>query len=96
MALAVGLLPCAALAQGAPRGQALENVLERQSQAMPRIAAAQAAQYRAANRDARAKWATMTPEQRQATVAASRNRRIKDLTAIERFGQNDDDYLLPI
>jgi len=88
--VAAVLLPGWALAQGAPTGQALESMLEQKSMAMPMMTAEQTARYRADYKAAKAQWAAMTPQQKAATVAAAREKRIADLTAIERFGQNDD------
>jgi hypothetical protein len=54
------------------------------------MTAAQLAQYKAERAAAQAQWAKMTPQQRAATLQAAKSKRLADLTAIERFGQNDD------
>lgn len=54
------------------------------------MTAAQLAQYRAERDAAKAQWAKMTPQQRTAAIQSAKNKRLADLTAIERFGQNDD------
>jgi hypothetical protein len=50
----------------------------------------QAAQYRSQYQAAKAQWANMTPQQKSATIAASRDKKLKDLSAIELVGQRDD------
>ena len=87
--------PVAALAQTsapaqAPRGQALESQLQKASTAMPEMTAEQSAKYRAEYQAAKTKWASLTPQQKQATIAAARNKKIADLSAIELVGQRDD------
>lgn len=54
------------------------------------MTAAQLAQYKSERAAAQAQWAKMTPQQRAATIQAAKTKRLADLTAIERFGQNDD------
>ena len=54
------------------------------------MTAQQAAQYRSDYAAAKAKWAQMTPEQQAAAIASARQKKIMDLTAIERVGQNND------
>jgi hypothetical protein len=56
----------------------------------PQMTAAQAAQYRSDYQAAKAQWAKMSPEQRKATIESARNKKLKDLTAIELVGQRDD------
>jgi hypothetical protein len=51
---------------------------------------AQAAQYRAQYQAAQAQWASMTPQQKSATIASAREKKLKDLSAIELVGQRDD------
>jgi hypothetical protein len=50
----------------------------------------QATQYRADYQTAKAQWAKMTPQQKSATIAASRDKKLKELSAIELVGQRDD------
>lgn len=54
------------------------------------MTAAQLAQYRSEAAAAKAQWAKMTPEQRAATVQSARSKSLANLSAIERFGQNND------
>jgi len=54
------------------------------------MAAAQLAQYKSERAAAKAQWDAMTPQQRAATVASAKQKRLADLSAIERYGQNDD------
>jgi hypothetical protein len=54
------------------------------------MTAAQLAQYRAERDAAKAQWAKMTPQQQAATIQSARTKRLADLTAIERYGQNND------
>ena len=54
------------------------------------MTAAQQAQYRAQYQAAKAQWATMTPQQKSATIASAREKKLKDLSAIELVGQRDD------
>ena len=56
----------------------------------PQMTAAQAAQYRADYQAAKAQWAKMTPQQQAAVIESARNKKVKDLTAIERVGQRND------
>ena len=54
------------------------------------MTAQQAAQYRSDYAAAKAKWAQLTPEQQAAAIASARQKKIMELTAIERVGQNND------
>jgi flagellar basal body L-ring protein FlgH len=54
------------------------------------MSAAQAAQYKAEYQSAKERWAKMTPQQQQATIASARAKKLQDLTAIELVGQRDD------
>ena len=54
------------------------------------MTAAQQAQYKADYQAAKAQWAKMTPEQKSATIASAREKKLKDLSAIELVGQRDD------
>ena len=51
---------------------------------------AQAAQYRADYQAAKEKWAKMTPQERKATIASAKEKKLKDLSMIELVGQRDD------
>ena len=54
------------------------------------MTAAQQAQYKAEYQAAKAKWASLTPEQKSVTVAAARNKKLADLSYMELIGQRDD------
>ncbi len=54
------------------------------------MTAAQQAQYKAEYQAAKAKWASLTPEQKSAAVAAARTKKLKDLSYMELVGQRDD------
>ena len=64
-------------------GAALLSVL-----LFPTVAGALLARHRA--RSSQGAAANMAPQQRAAVIAAARTKRLADLTALERFGQNDD------
>lgn len=57
---------------------------------MTTMTPAQSAQYRADYQAAKAQWAKMSPQQQAAVIASARNKKISELTAIERVGQRDD------
>ena len=57
---------------------------------MTPITAAQQAQYKAEYEAAKAKWAALTPQQKSATIAAARNKKLNELSAMELVGQRDD------
>jgi colicin import membrane protein len=82
-----------AWAQSSPpvaKGVAQENAMQAASTSMPQMTAAQTAQYRAEYQAAKAKWASMTPAEQASVVAAARQKKIAELTAMERYGQNND------
>jgi len=54
------------------------------------MSAAQQAAYKADYQAAKAQWAKMTPQQKSATIASAREKKLKDLSAIELVGQRDD------
>jgi predicted Fe-S protein YdhL (DUF1289 family) len=54
------------------------------------MTAAQQAQYKQEYDAAKAKWAAMTPQQKQATIAAAKGKKLSELSAIELVGQRDD------
>ena len=65
--------------------------LEKAGQATTRrMTAAQQAQSKAEYQAAKAKWASLTPEQKSAAVAAARNKKLSDLSFMELVGQRDD------
>jgi hypothetical protein len=57
---------------------------------MTALTPAQTAQMKAERDAAKAKWATMTPEQKAAATQAMRAKRQGDLNAMELMAQNDD------
>jgi hypothetical protein len=57
---------------------------------MQPMTAAQQAQYKAEYDAAKAKWASLTPQQKSATVAAARSKKLSELSAMELVGQRDD------
>lgn len=74
----------------APGAKAMEQQLQKDSTAMSEMTAAQSAKYRAVYDTAKAKWASMTPQEKQATIAAAKTKKLADLAAIELVGQRDD------
>ena len=54
------------------------------------MTAAQQAQYKAEYDAAKAKWASLTAQQKSATIAAARNKKLSELSAMELVGQRDD------
>jgi hypothetical protein len=57
---------------------------------MTTMTPAQQDQYRSQYQSAKARWATMTPQQRSAMLASAREKKLKDLSVIELVGQRDD------
>ena len=57
---------------------------------MQPMTAAQQAEYKTQYDSAKAKWATMTPQEKSATVSAARGKKLSELSAIELVGQRDD------
>jgi len=57
---------------------------------MAKMTAAQQAQYKSQYDAAKAKWAAMTPQEKSATIASARTKKLSDLSAIELVGQRDD------
>jgi len=51
---------------------------------------AQSAQMKAERDAAKAKWAAMTPAEKSAVTQSMRNKKLKDLSALELVAQNDD------
>jgi protein-disulfide isomerase len=95
---ALSIAGCAATSPpsgAAAKFAAQEKTYQAESAAMPQMTAAQTAQYRAEYQAAKAKWAAMTPVEEASMVASARQKKIAELTAMERVGQNDDTYLLP-
>ena len=54
------------------------------------MTAAQQAQYKAQYDAAKAKWASMTPDQKKAAIESARSKKLSELSAIELVGQRDD------
>ena len=61
-----------------------------QRDSMIPVTAAQQAQYTSEYQAAKAKWAALTPEQKSATIAAARSKKLSELSAIELVGQRND------
>jgi hypothetical protein len=83
------------VAQGTPQDQKAQQELKGMEKAGQRddtqpMTAAQQAQYKAEYQAAKAKWASLTPEQKSAAVAAARNKKLSELSAMELVGQRDD------
>jgi len=57
---------------------------------MQPMTVAQQTQYKAEYEAAKAKWAALTPQQKQATIAAARTKKLSELSAMELVGQRDD------
>ncbi len=83
------------VAQGTSQDQKAQQELKgaektgQRDDTMP-MTAAQQAQYKSEYQAAKAKWASMTPEQKSAAVAAARNKKLSDLSYMELVGQRDD------
>jgi hypothetical protein len=54
------------------------------------MTAAQQAEYKAQYEAAKSKWASMTPDQKKATIEAARPKKLSELSYIELVGQRDD------
>lgn len=83
------------VAQGTSQDQKAQQELKGieksgQRDDMQPMTAAQQAQYKAEYQAAKAKWAALTPEQKSAAVAAARNKKLSELSAMELVGQRDD------
>ena len=83
------------VAQGTSQNQKAQQELKGaektgQRDDMQPMTASQQAQYKAEYQAAKAKWASLTPEQKSATVAAARNKKLSDLSYMELVGQRDD------
>ena len=89
LALAVA---CTAAAQTAQQKQQDLKGMEAAGQRddMTNMTAAQQAQYKSQYDAAKAKWASMTPQEKSATIAAAKAKKLSELSAIELVGQRDD------
>jgi len=85
-------IACTAGAQTAQQKQQDLKGMEAAGQRddMTNMTAAQQAQYKSQYDAAKAKWAAMTPQEKSATIAAARNKKLSDLSALELVGQRDD------
>ena len=72
---------------------ALELVGQRDD--MQRETAGQSAQLKAEADASKAKWASMSPAEKQAVRKSAWSKRRDALTGMEAVGQRDDDYVLP-
>ena len=61
---------------------------------MKTLSPQESAQLKADRDAAKAKWAAMTPEQKDAARKAAAQKRVADQTAIDRIAQNDDMTLM--
>ncbi|MEO8739676.1 MAG: hypothetical protein ABI537_08240 [Casimicrobiaceae bacterium] len=57
---------------------------------MTALTPAQSAQMKSERDAAKAKWAAMTPAEKTAVTQSMRNKKLKDLSALELVAQNDD------
>lgn len=73
-----------------PSAMGLEKQLQKDSTAMPEMTAEQTAKYRAEYEAAKKKWASLTPQEKQAAIAAAKTKRLQDLSYLELVGQRDD------
>jgi len=83
------------VAQATPQNQKAQQDLKGMEKAgqrddMQPMTAAQQAQYKTEYAAAKAKWASLTPQQKSATIAAARAKKLSDLSAMELVGQRDD------
>ncbi len=83
------------VAQGTAQDQKAQRELKGaektgQRDNMQPMTAAQQAQYKAEYQAAKAKWASLTPEQKSTVIAAARNKKLSDLSYMELVGQRDD------
>jgi len=54
------------------------------------VTAAQQAEYKKQYEAAKAKWASLTPQEKTAAIAAARSKKLAELSALELVGQRDD------
>ena len=80
-ACAIGIVATAALAD--------DTNLINEMNVKP-LTPAQSAQLKAERDAAKAKWATMSQSEKAAVIQSARGKKLGDLTALERIGQNDD------
>ena len=83
------------LAQGMTQNQKAQQELKGmeksgQNDDTPQMTVAQQTQYKKEYEAAKAKWASLTPQEKSATVATARTRKLSELTAMELVGQRDD------
>jgi len=83
------------VAQGMSQDQKAQQDLKGMEKAgqrddMQSMTAAQQAQYKTEYQAAKAKWASLTPQQKSATIAAARSKKLSELSAMELVGQRDD------
>jgi len=83
------------VAQGMSQDQKAQQDLKGMEKAgqrddMQSMTAPQQAQYKTEYQAAKAKWASLTPQQKSATIAAARSKKLSELSAMELVGQRDD------
>ena len=89
---------CAVSAQTSPPGSTQQQRQQdlkgteqtQQRDGMAPMTAAQQAQYKAQYDAAKAKWASMTPDQKKSAIESARSKKLSELSAIELVGQRDD------
>jgi len=105
MAVVALAVPSMGLAQAAPEEQVLlaQGTTQNQKQQelkgaektgqrddMQNMTPAQQEQYKKEYAAAKAKWASMTPQEKSAAVASARTKKLSELSQIELVGQRDD------
>ena len=85
-------IACTAGAQTAQQKQQDLKGMEAAGQRddMTNMTAAQQADYKAQYQAAKAKWASLTPQEKSATIASARTKKLSDLSYMELVGQRDD------
>ncbi|MFO1313017.1 MAG: hypothetical protein U1F41_13230 [Burkholderiales bacterium] len=73
-----------------PSPAGLQKELQKQSTTMPEMTAEQTARYKAEYQAAKAKWATLTPQEQQRIIAAAKQKKLSDLSMMELVGQRND------
>ena len=89
LAIAATVGAPALLAQGTQQDlKGMERAGQRDD--MVPVTAAQQAEYKKQYEAAKAKWASLTPQEKTAAIAAARSKKLAELSALELVGQRDD------
>jgi hypothetical protein len=89
LAIAATVGASALLAQGTQQDlKGMERAGQRDD--MVPVTAAQQAEYKKQYEAAKAKWASLTPQEKTAAIAAARSKKLAELSALELVGQRDD------